>query len=316
MPDRHFGFTLIELLVVITIIVVLLAMLVPALDRAIYQAGLVACGAQLDGVAMGAIRYSFDHKRYYPRRPTLGNLIGSWEGNTHFARLKGVPAGADGTKDTLASDDRPIIQGYIDLKMFLDPLAAKVDLSPQGTANSDSVEVPMNLYYGWQYRLFQSNNPNSRYLSGMFKLGDQLMWIEPGGPKRTFKFNLLASDCDMVNTVSGDLWNSHPDDADVTHNRVLQNEVYGGGAGGPTDSHFTLSRWDTNFGTTYQRGLLDNNFAFDDGSVRRYNGVRRSLSGNFPIYDHDERMGTLPVWSWGGAWQEAPQQAPATSVSQ
>ena len=39
------AFTLIELLVVVTIIVVLLAMLTPALDKAIYQAELAVCGA-------------------------------------------------------------------------------------------------------------------------------------------------------------------------------------------------------------------------------------------------------------------------------
>lgn len=39
------AFTLIELLVVITIIVVLLALLVPALDKAIYQAQLSVCAA-------------------------------------------------------------------------------------------------------------------------------------------------------------------------------------------------------------------------------------------------------------------------------
>src|ERR1043165_1931025 len=52
------AFTLIELLVVITIIVVLLALLTPALDKAMYQAELAVCGANLRAIANGAIPYA------------------------------------------------------------------------------------------------------------------------------------------------------------------------------------------------------------------------------------------------------------------
>ncbi len=47
------GYTLIELLVVITIIAVMLALLSPAMDRAIYQAELAVCGANLHGIGLG-----------------------------------------------------------------------------------------------------------------------------------------------------------------------------------------------------------------------------------------------------------------------
>ena len=42
------AFTLVELLVVITIIVILLVLLAPAMDRAIYQADLLACATNLN----------------------------------------------------------------------------------------------------------------------------------------------------------------------------------------------------------------------------------------------------------------------------
>ena len=55
MPIRN-GFTLVELLVVITIIVILLALLAPALDKAIYQAELAVCGTRVRAIATGCTR--------------------------------------------------------------------------------------------------------------------------------------------------------------------------------------------------------------------------------------------------------------------
>jgi prepilin-type N-terminal cleavage/methylation domain-containing protein len=78
---HRLGFTLIELLVVVTIIVILLALLAPAMDKAIYEAEMVVCQANLRGVATGASMYTADQKRFYPHRqlgeerPT--NLSGS-----------------------------------------------------------------------------------------------------------------------------------------------------------------------------------------------------------------------------------------------
>src|SRR5688500_3053707 len=62
------AFTLIELLVVITIIVVLLSMLTPALDRAIYQAELAVCAANQDAIAGAVVVYAAGHRRMYPYR--------------------------------------------------------------------------------------------------------------------------------------------------------------------------------------------------------------------------------------------------------
>lgn len=56
------AFTLIELLVVVTIIVVLLALLTPALDRAIRAASSTVCLANLHTWGMGMQVYATDHK--------------------------------------------------------------------------------------------------------------------------------------------------------------------------------------------------------------------------------------------------------------
>ncbi len=60
------GFTLIELLVVITIIAVLLAMLTPALDRAMLITDATRCAANLHGQYLAVNQYSTDHKTRLP----------------------------------------------------------------------------------------------------------------------------------------------------------------------------------------------------------------------------------------------------------
>jgi prepilin-type N-terminal cleavage/methylation domain-containing protein len=60
------AFTLIELLVVVTIIVVLLALLTPALDRAIYRAELTVCATNIKAMGSTATMYAASHQRSYP----------------------------------------------------------------------------------------------------------------------------------------------------------------------------------------------------------------------------------------------------------
>jgi prepilin-type N-terminal cleavage/methylation domain-containing protein len=63
---RSRAFTLVELLVVITIIVILLALLTPALDRAIEQAERVQCAAKLHAQDLALKQYALDFRRNYP----------------------------------------------------------------------------------------------------------------------------------------------------------------------------------------------------------------------------------------------------------
>lgn len=68
MFTRARAFTLVELLVVVTIIVVLLSLLAPAMDTAIYQAELAVCGTSQRATAAGAIAYAMGSARRYPDR--------------------------------------------------------------------------------------------------------------------------------------------------------------------------------------------------------------------------------------------------------
>src|SRR5437868_4196432 len=60
------GFTLIELLVVIGIIALLVAMLMPALNKARDSAKQVQCAAQLKQLSMGLLNYANNNKGYFP----------------------------------------------------------------------------------------------------------------------------------------------------------------------------------------------------------------------------------------------------------
>ena len=66
------GFTLIELLVVITIIVLLLALLTPALDKAIYAAEKLQCLGRQRVMVMAAVSYATEHKKYFPPNAIRG----------------------------------------------------------------------------------------------------------------------------------------------------------------------------------------------------------------------------------------------------
>jgi prepilin-type N-terminal cleavage/methylation domain-containing protein len=65
-PGYHSAFTLIELLVVIAIIAMLVAILLPSLERARESARRAVCGAHLHGLMVGLEAYSFDNKMQPP----------------------------------------------------------------------------------------------------------------------------------------------------------------------------------------------------------------------------------------------------------
>src|SRR5687768_4548268 len=70
MPNTHhaIAFTLVELLVVVAIIAVLLALVMPALDRAVYSAEMAVCMSNEHATVQGGLMYTADFKRRYPYR--------------------------------------------------------------------------------------------------------------------------------------------------------------------------------------------------------------------------------------------------------
>jgi prepilin-type N-terminal cleavage/methylation domain-containing protein len=100
------GFTLVELMVVITIVVVLLALLSPAMDRAIYRAELTVCGANMRGIAHGVTAYAAGEKRRYPARLAVTGKLGGWTPNTIAQEQWGL-------------DERPLLRKFCSLQRTL-----------------------------------------------------------------------------------------------------------------------------------------------------------------------------------------------------
>jgi len=109
------AFTVVELLVVITIIVILLALLTPALDKAIEAAERVRCAANLDAWGLGLAQHSLDNRNKILAAPShmwassFNTDGGGWTYPNHprFRKTQGAEAGQI-SLDEVA----PYVQGH------------------------------------------------------------------------------------------------------------------------------------------------------------------------------------------------------------
>ena len=189
------AFTLVELLVVVTIVVVLLALLTPAMDQAVYQAELAVCGARLKAIAGGMTGYAGDFKRHYPYNRSHANSLDNWH----------PPLMRFGTIDL-----RPIFAPYLPINQtFIDPMIPSMDVA---AATENSVYGTYSLWNGWRW------TPDT-YGTQMrqAKIGDRFNWKGENGSGPEVRWDILASDfmradvADATNHVpDGGYWSSHP----------------------------------------------------------------------------------------------------------
>jgi len=268
-PRSPSAFTIVELLVVITIIVLLLALLTPAMNQAIYQAELAVCGAKQKGIVSAALSYAWDHQRHYPTRNPLF-IDQAW-----LMRWK--------DQNSYPFDLVTLYEPYTASRdLFLDPLCGRIDLS-------ERANKPNTLLYG-NYDLYPGR-PFDRGSSfrAMNRIGQWYNWNDTisSSSGSLHNFSVIAGDHDMYwydnnrNRQSG----SHADALDVMRFAAFQDANNQGlplaaDVAGVLD--FTQSRWESF--DVGPRGTLDTNFGFEDASVRRYSRVTTA----------DPRMAKVP----------------------
>jgi prepilin-type N-terminal cleavage/methylation domain-containing protein len=281
------GFTLIELLVVITIIVVLLALLAPAMDKAMYATELTACGANFKAVGGGLLSYAMGNQRLYPYRPTTTQPPGSVEQGRYVFNIV-HPDPAQGT----GRDDRPYLRQHMNMKHLLDPLGGQLDLESPPNSGGNWVMANYTLWYGVAF------NPLLGGGRRVQRVGDRLTWTDASrGQTRKVRSAILASDTDVMYT-NPTVLTSHPErEAKLMTFYKLQQG---------TDLHTvqTFSWWWSQFSARSDRNPVDLNYAWADGSVLRLDGV-----GMF-----EEEMVRVPLINGGGEtfedstlfWQQLP----------
>ena len=271
MPRRRSAFTLVELLVVITIIAALLALLVPAIERAIYQAELVQCAAQLRMIANGSLVYAMGNNRRYPYRPGVADPGANWEPNVLYASNEAHNALVGRTANLY--DERTILATYIDLNKTLnDPLVTAVDFWDVDV-NSTAWTSRM-IWYGWYF----SGQP------GMMKVSDGFVGrdVRTG---RSGRYSVLASDFGKALEIGADTrsQSSHPDRDGRLYQVVLQNDGYVESPPIGEAVRCVISFWGRFEGLW---GPSDLNYAFEDASVTRYNEVRAPFDDRLSVLEH------------------------------
>ena len=244
------AFTLVELLVVVAIIVVLLALLAPAMDRAIYQAEMAVCGANLHGIATGVLLYASENRRAYPHR----RLVDA--GHDHM-KITGIVAYTPGGW----FDDRLLIRNHIKINGLMQcPLNSEVDMEIDGAQSN----VFTSYFMGFNWGYIQGSQTERR----MNRVGDAFSF-------ETQEFRVLAGDWYTIETGQGSgALGSHPDHTRLMSTFRHQSEPNPWGAdsilGGPLNGTVTLSWWQSIGNYTEPR--VDLQFIGDDVAVVRYDG--------------------------------------------
>jgi prepilin-type N-terminal cleavage/methylation domain-containing protein len=252
------GFTLIELLVVVTIIVVLLALLTPALDSAIRAAEMAQCGATQDAFVASAITYAMANKRTYTQPPLLRGGDNGYQPDLF------------GQRQNPNLDLRPLFKDYLSPKHYNCPLApGAVDFSLEGSDPDTFVFINFYYFGGWQW---------VGALGGrrMDKIGTRLSFLDsrqplPGGGFKRITSDLMLTERHVTHTNRSDQ-STHPDVDGVMQAVVNQNSPFGiiilagVGLGG---GKLTFSEYGNDRNTQPDRGKIDLNYAYTDGSVSR-----------------------------------------------
>src|SRR5262245_12500788 len=174
-PSRH-GFSLIELLVVIAIIAVLIALLIPAVQRIRESAARTQCQNNLKQLALGCHRYH-DLNRHFPPGGKYGRITGNIQ-DCHYAQGNWLVYTLPFMEqEGLHAQLQPFL-GYVNVNNPSDPknnaiamaVSAKVlpALLPYGRCPSDPFDpkAPVCNYVGSMGPQCMTASPYDKYCSG------------------------------------------------------------------------------------------------------------------------------------------------------
>lgn len=204
-------FTLIELLVVIAIIAILAALLLPALQKAKYEAKFVVCKAKLREIAHAWTTYGTSNDGYYPDYGDHSQVgIIDWR---HLSRVRAQQWAKSDNTNGQAGDLRPLMKTYFgnaDLdEATLCPLASPMWQNGEALGsslklekkNADGTYSCSNYPYKsdgpvTSYVIYAQGNPQVYNLSTsvqMRRLGDS--FLPSTYNTQNLEFRILISDC-------------------------------------------------------------------------------------------------------------------------
>lgn len=232
---RH-RFTLVELLVVIGIISVLAALLLPALQRAMFTARLAACQSKLKQITTGLVMYCDDYGRWYP----AGQYIRT--GPVENEKSKALARYYD-CKHKQWTVDNPLFQCEQGL--------TEVPWKPGSGANTHSgSRTSYHLFFNSAAGVSGTSGPHwtqkvaTTPQNLMRKLGQSFKHTTGFGAPRPRRFHVLASD------------------ACIIERGISTNHIWGGNRKVQVHFHYKPLYFRTNDGECF------GNYAFDDCSVR------------------------------------------------
>jgi prepilin-type N-terminal cleavage/methylation domain-containing protein len=163
--QKNRGFTLVELLVVIGIIAVLIAILLPALNKARAQAAIVACSSMMRQVALATRAYAVENKDYLPPHAMdLGQSDYNIGSTTPFSRSITWPYFTD--SDTSDEYNDPKIGAGIGRLVIAGFLKGKLEQMVQCPTGFDGSRNYYNNYgYNIQLQLKAVNFPGGNDVS-------------------------------------------------------------------------------------------------------------------------------------------------------
>lgn len=261
------AFTLLELLVVITVIVILITLLAPALDRALTASEMAKCGANLKTIANASTQYSQNNKQRYPKR----------QNNYYWDALMM-------RHPTHPFDIRPQFQDYLFLDAFVDPLLKSTKLDDGSNSPETVVYSNYSVYTGWGIPGFAS----------LDRVGDRFTFqhAATGRPDVLYKFDILAADEDYRwpgNYTTA----SHPDVGGKMAIGRLQDQWTNPNvpATVPAVSYRATIAWwvvanpkGVGAGNDADRSPLDTQFVHEDNSVQRFTDVKMFDDRMIPIF--------------------------------